>query len=52
MLSQDLFIHCWTIVFTGIIDGITGPIANACLAAALAAAEEAALAPPGGQIKL
>ena len=51
MLSQVLFMHCWTVVFISVIDGITGLIAHAGLAAATAAAEETIVVPPGGLIE-
>ena len=35
-------------MFTGVIDGITSPIANTGPASTPAAAEETALVPPGG----
>ena len=44
----DVYIHCWIVVFTSIIDGITSPIANIDPATALAAVEETALIPPRG----
>ena len=43
--------HYWTVVFISVIDGITGPIAHADPAAALAAEEETAPVPPGGLIE-
>ena len=51
MLSQNLFIHYWTIVFTDVIDDIIGPIANAGSAGPPAAAKETASLPPGGLIE-
>ena len=38
-------------MFISVIDGITGPIACASLAAAPAAAEETVVVPPGGLIE-
>ena len=48
MLSQELFIYCWTILFTGVINGITSSIANAGPAATPAAAEKTITVSPGG----
>ena len=50
-LSLDVFIHCWTVVFISVVDGITGQIAPAHQAAPAAAAAATTTIPPGGLVE-